>query len=360
TIGGVYSDTLTSVSTCDSVITTTLTIFPVFNTPQALEICQGDSIMLEGAYQTIGGVYSDTLTSVSTCDSVITTTLTISPVFNTPQALEICQGDSIMLEGAYQTTGGIYYDTLSATSTCDSVITTTLSVAPEIISPQDLEICQGDSIAIGNIYVHLPGNYYDTLQAVSGCDSIIVTNLTIAANLVLDISNDASIDIGESIDLEVSGATSYLWSTGDTNNLIIVSPLETTTYYVTGTSSIGCEATAEVLVEVVYPFNIYVPNIFSTTSLNQDNKNLYVFGNGVESMNFVIFDRWGEIVFKSENIKESNRADGLCCKYGYGWNGRYKNNGKELNTGVFSYKLSGRFTNGEKFFEKGNITLIRK
>ena len=42
-------------------------------------ICQGDSILLGGTYQTVAGNYYDTLINVFGCDSVLTTTLTIDP-----------------------------------------------------------------------------------------------------------------------------------------------------------------------------------------------------------------------------------------------------------------------------------------
>ena len=75
-------------------------------------------------------------------------------------------------------------------------------------------------------------------------------------------------------------------------------------------------------------------------------------------LEFLIFDRWGAVVFQSNDASATIRNDGLCCKYGKGWNGTYKNNGKQLNSGVFAYKLIGHFVNGEEFSETGNITLI--
>lgn len=41
-------------------------------------LCQGDSVMLEGAYQTAAGTYTDTYTSQSGCDSIVETTVTMS------------------------------------------------------------------------------------------------------------------------------------------------------------------------------------------------------------------------------------------------------------------------------------------
>lgn len=54
----------------------------------------------------------------------------------------------------------------------------------------------------------------------------------------------------ESATLTASGATSYLWSNGQTTASITVNPTETTTYTVTGTADGGCSATATAVVTV--------------------------------------------------------------------------------------------------------------
>jgi hypothetical protein len=51
--------------------------------------------------------------------------------------------------------------------------------------------------------------------------------------------------------LTASGATSYLWSTGDTSPEIFVSPGQSTTYVVTGTNDQGCTGSASVAVNVI-------------------------------------------------------------------------------------------------------------
>ncbi|HIA07309.1 MAG TPA: hypothetical protein EYN71_11550, partial [Flavobacteriales bacterium] len=352
-----------------------------------------------GVFGNTAGLFLDSLTGEINLDSSIvgtyvvtntiaagggcaaasdTATITINAIPNVtaianPQT--ICLGDSSQMIGqgaaTYTWDNGVvdgdyviplitttYLVTGTDANNCENSGQVTITVMSPVIRSLDITMCSGDSIFLQGAYQFVASILVDTLTASNGCDSVIITNLTLSPNPVLEISDDATIDVGESLELVASGASSYLWSTGDTLDQITVSPLETTTYYVTGYNIFGCAAIVEVEVEVVYPFNIYVPNVFSPTSLYQDNKKLYVFGTGVEAMEFVIFDRWGEVVFRSDNIRETNRFDGLCCKYGYGWNGTYKNNGTELNSAVFTYLLKGRFTNGEEFFEKGNITKI--
>ncbi|MEL6926641.1 MAG: T9SS type B sorting domain-containing protein, partial [Bacteroidota bacterium] len=90
------------------------------------------------------------------------------------------------------------------------------------------------------------------------------------------------------------------------------------------------------------PF-IFVPKGFTP---NDDGRNdvLFVRGNPIEEVTFLIYNRWGEQVFQStdKNI---------------GWDGTYK--GKPLNPDVYGYLLRVICTDGEEFFKKGNVTLIR-
>jgi gliding motility-associated-like protein len=85
-----------------------------------------------------------------------------------------------------------------------------------------------------------------------------------------------------------------------------------------------------------------VPNAFSPNG-DGNNDVLYVLGT-VLNMDFVVYNRWGQQVFKT-----SDRSQG--------WDGTF--NGVEQNSGVFAYRLTGVLPNGERVEKKGNITLVR-
>lgn len=51
-------------------------------TLQNISICQGDSIFLKGNYQTVAGVYIDSLQTIYGCDSILSTTLIVNPLPN--------------------------------------------------------------------------------------------------------------------------------------------------------------------------------------------------------------------------------------------------------------------------------------
>jgi gliding motility-associated-like protein len=66
---------------------------------------------------------------------------------------------------------------------------------------------------------------------------------------------------------------------------------------------------------------------------------------GAEEFNMQIFDRWGNLIF------ESNDAT-------MGWDG-YDRNGRLLPAGVYVYKLTLRLSDGQRTTQLGDITMIR-
>ena len=149
TTSGVYYDTLQTTAGCDSIVETHLTVDSVIYSYDSLSICSGDSALIAGNYESTGGIYRDTLTAQAGCDSIAVMELTIIPALaNTIDSIGICTGDSAMLAGAYQTTSGVYYDTLQTTAGCDSIVETHLTVDSVIYSYDSLSICSGDSALI--------------------------------------------------------------------------------------------------------------------------------------------------------------------------------------------------------------------
>ena len=127
----------------------------------------------------------------------------------------------------------------------------------------------------------------------------------------------------------------------------MASPLETTSYVLTVTDEDGCIAVDTITI-FVRPFEcempyIFIPNAFTP---NNDGKNdmLYVRANGVAEFYFAVYNRGGQLVFETSNLD-------------IGWNGTFKN--YPLAPDVFGYILKVKCLNGNDFFRKGNITLLR-
>ncbi len=175
---GLYTDSLTSSIGCDSLVFTNLMVYPnsTFSNPQ--NICSGGSYSIGNNVYDSTGVYSDTLVAANGCDSVVTTTLTVSSssVSITTNNFTICDGDSIVVNGNVYNSTALYSDTLTNSVGCDSIINTNLTVQTPI--NLSFDICSGDSVIVGSSMYNTNGNYSDTLISSLGCDSIINTNLT--------------------------------------------------------------------------------------------------------------------------------------------------------------------------------------
>ena len=107
----------------------------------------------------------------------------------------------------------------------------------------------------------------------------------------------------------------------------------------------GCSATDMVTITVENENcgEVFVPNAFSPNS-DGVNDILYVRGKCISSMDFYIFDRWGNKVFESHSPSR-------------GWDGRY--NGLPMNTATFSYYLDALLIDGTTITKRGNVTLVR-
>lgn len=88
---------------------------------------------------------------------------------------------------------------------------------------------------------------------------------------------------------------------------------------------------------------LYAPNVFT---INNDNLNdrFYVRGIFVESFTLSIYNRWGELVYQSNDMNE-------------GWDGTFK--GEECKPDVFVYLAEGIGRKGQRATITGNVTLIR-
>ncbi|MDF1674216.1 MAG: T9SS type A sorting domain-containing protein [Vicingaceae bacterium] len=113
------------------------------------------------------------------CINADTTTITVNSSFISNQNTSVCQGDSVLIYGNYQSIAGTYYDSLQTINGCDSVLSITLSINPVYLSNTNSTICQGDSILIYGNYQSIAGTYYYSLQTISGCDSVLSTTLTV-------------------------------------------------------------------------------------------------------------------------------------------------------------------------------------
>jgi gliding motility-associated-like protein len=77
----------------------------------------------------------------------------------------------------------------------------------------------------------------------------------------------------------------------------------------------------------------------------------YVVGSKCVSQikEMLIYDRWGELIFRDENFPTADSS--------HGWDGNYR--GKSLNPDIFTYKIIAEMKNGEIYNQSGAFTLLR-
>lgn len=208
-----------------------------------------------------------------------------------------------------------------------------------------------------------PGSYHVTLIVTdnNGCSNTILQNnyITVHPNPKAGFSatpQPATV-INSTIYFkdESLTATSWVWAFGDANasgastkNPFFEYP-DTGNYEVslTITNEFGCTATTTKIIRINPDHVIYIPNTFTP---NGDGKNDFFMplGLGINSENyeFLIFDRWGSLIFKSTDPIN-------------GWDGRANNGDQVAQQDTYVWKLSTADIFGKKHRYAGHVNLIR-
>ena len=154
-----------------------------------------------------------------------------------------------------------------------------------------------------------------------------------------------------------TGADHWLWNFGDVLNSLSALKDPSFNYAIGGnytinllvTSSDGCTDTVSHPLLIEEPgFIIYIPDAFTP---NDDHLNDFFVptGSGLDlAQNFemFIFDRWGEKVYHTTDIKKP-------------WEGTYQNGKKIVQQDVFIYKIMVKDEKSRNHYYVGHVTLIK-
>jgi gliding motility-associated-like protein len=238
--GGVYTSTIENFGGCDSTVTTTITIVQTTYQFVQASICQGDSYQLpNGQSISTAGSYPITLSSAAGCDSVVTTTLAVINALQSSQSISICQGEYYALPDGIQVFNeGTYQSVLTASTGCDSIVTTTIILLPNYTIAWDATICAGESYTLPDgTSTGVAGNYVFNFDTSTGCDSMVVVNLSVVP--ALQTQQNVVICAGDS----------YVLPDGNSVNA-------SGNYLISEISTSGCDSTINFVVEVVNEFNV--------------------------------------------------------------------------------------------------------
>jgi gliding motility-associated-like protein len=152
-------------------------------------------------------------------------------------------------------------------------------------------------------------------------------------------------------------ATNYEWNFGDGTEFdYSESPLHSfpaianQDYYVilTASNDIGCIDTDTTKIHVNDVLIYFVPNTFTPDgdNYNQTFKPIFTSGFDIYNYHFMIYNRWGEMVFESYDAE-------------HGWNGRYGRS-DILQDGVYTWRVNFKENvTDERYQEMGHITLLK-
>jgi gliding motility-associated-like protein len=264
--------------------------------------------------------------------------------------------------------GMLFSDTLVKTDNPHHPITTIPQIeSPEFVYLYDTNNWQkitGSFVAVGGEKYITLGNFHTFLET-NYITAVINSNQT-AYYLFDDVSvypcdapvytanagGNKEICNKESVTLGAVNLPDYLYWWYDVNENLIdsvaqitVNPTATTKYYLKVKDFKFDESWDSITVTVNENCNniVFIPNIFSPNS-DGANDILYIRGENIKEASISIYNRWGENVFKTNDITK-------------GWDGNFK--GKPCPADVYVYYVNVTFSNGVIEQKKGNVTLVR-
>jgi gliding motility-associated-like protein len=201
---------------------------------------------------------------------------------------------------------------------------------------------------ISNVNKTMSGNY-SVIGFLDGCNTQPAsTKVSVKVNPKPSLGVDAFICPDEptfSLRLQSGFFSKYQWQ--DKSTLPYFDVEEESTYTVRVWDEWGCTGTDSIVLSRKCPTKVYAPTAFSP---NKDgfNDQFLLYGKDIISFDLTIADRWGNIVFKSNDIE-------------MGWNGQFKGVDSDPGVYVWMATLEGYRRNGKTYVEtkSGTITLIR-
>ena len=179
-------------------------------------------------------------------------------------------------------------------------------------------------------------------------DSVNITVYPINANFQYTFTTNQTL----AFDNSSSGAVSYYWNFGDNSEDSISTDKNPQHFYINegtyvvkliSTNQNDCSDTTSQTIIVLPDFYFYYPNAFSPNK-NEKNDFFSGYGAGIKSYRMRIFNRWGQLVFETFDIRN-------------GWDGTYKGETGQAAVYICTFDLES--ASGKKITRTGSVTLVR-
>jgi gliding motility-associated-like protein len=407
--GGIYSVTVTSIDGCldSDEIEIIMHDLPIVDLGADPGLCEGDIYEIDAqnpgqtylwsdasVNQTLEvsetGLYSVAVTDGFQCvgEDELQVTFHLNPVINLPETYTMCEDESLVLDAenpgstfewsndevTQQVTvnlEGLYTVEVTNENNCASSDQTFLTVAtyPVVDLGGDVAYCETEihTLDAGNLGLTFNWNTTEITQTIdvtsSGIYTVTVDNdYCFTSDAVSIVFNPLPIDqLGADTTLcfeqppyelmvnAGNNGSSYVWSDGSTNQSF--GAPGPGVYTVDVTTAFDCSSTFEIILSELCAGTIYIPNSFTP---NNDGVNdvFRAVGDNVVDFEMEIWNRWGELVFKSTGIESF-------------WNGSFEQGDYYTESEVYTYVVrytylldfDGTLSNTEEVV--GHVTLIR-
>lgn len=326
--GGQYEVNLLAQNGCDSLATLNFTVTPSLSGTSNVTICQTQMPYLwNGSSYTNTGIYTSNLTASNGCDSIAILNLNIVPppqVSFTTTLPEGCAPLTVTFINTSPSTGACTWDLGNGVvlNTCDTVVGIYNAfgchdVSLNITTPEGCS----KSFTLNDLICVAPNPTASFIVT----PQILTTLNPTAAFTNSSIGNASQTwyfgdDSGTSGDLNPSHT--YPGEMGYYNVSLVVS------------NSHGCKDSTSQMVMVDNQVIYYIPNTFTPDGdmFNETFKPVFTSGFDVYNYNLLIFNRWGEVVFESNNAAfgwDGTYGGQICPSGTYVWQVRYKETGKD-------------------------------
>ncbi|GIV33999.1 MAG: hypothetical protein KatS3mg031_1534 [Chitinophagales bacterium] len=240
-------------------------------------------------------------------------------------------------------------DDISFIPLCSGYDSVVVYVQPSLTDTIIKSICPGDSFFAAGGWQYQSGVYVDTFTSLSGCDSIIVTHLSVDS-IYVRVAEDTTIAPGMSVVLTtVSNAGAFEWSPAEGLSCTacaspVAKPVQTATYYVQASGQSGCMAVDSITIKVEHTdCKIVMPTAFSPNADGVHDRIGPLLSGDIRLEDYRVFNRWGEQVFETHDRNNW-------------WDGAWK--GEPQDVAVYVYYV--RYSCGNTLrMLRGNITLVR-
>ncbi len=355
---GTYTFAYPTRTECDSTYIYHVSFKDTLSFNENVRLCKDNSIVLFDQLVTSPGIHQKTFQSQSGCDSIHTYVVEqINTVINRDTIMK-CQGESAEIFNEIRYNPGIFSQSFVTIDFCDSIQEFHFMWATPYSVKDTITICHGESIDILGMTVTMPGYYERMYTSTYGCDSLQAYQVNmVSPEEYYHLPTKISISYGQSLPWDIrtftGQAIDFIQWTPVTGLSCSDCPnptfnLDKSERYTLFILDQNCPYEYQFDLEVVLP-KVFIPNVFSPNG-DQVNDQLKIFTPTAvqEIKSWKIFDRWGNLVFEVKNRAETNSIT---------WDGRF--NGHLLNPSVFVWISEVEYINGESKLQSGNVTLIR-